>query len=193
MSALKSISTFLFRRWGWSVEGPLPRDVPKCLVVVYPHTSNWDFPVGVLFREVYDVPIGFVGKHTLFQGPLGPLMRKLGGRPVVRTGNTKFVDAVADVFRRTDAFRLCITPEGTRSRPEKLRSGFHHIARAADVPIVWCAFDWERKVMRWSEPFHVDDDYLRTLDAFHDFFRGTPGYHRHEAYTIPEGSSLEIK
>ena len=175
------------------MEGPLPRDTPKCVVVVYPHTSNWDFPVGILFREVYGVPIGFVAKHTLFRGPLGPVMRALGGRAVVRTGNTKFVDAVADVFRRAESFRLCITPEGTRARTDKLKSGFHHIARAAGVPIVWCAFDWERRVMRWSEPFWVDDDYERTVRAFHDYFRGTPGYHRHEAYVIPGESTVSLE
>lgn len=186
MPLVKTVATFLFRRWGWSVAGPLPYDIPKCLVVVYPHTSNWDFPVGILFREVYGVSIGFVAKHSLFRGPMGALMRAIGGKAVVRTGNTKFVDAVAEVFRRSDTFRLCVTPEGTRSRTATLKSGFHYIARAADVPIVWCAFDWSTKTMRWSGPFRVDDDYQRTVRAFHDAFRGTPAYDPAGAYVIPD-------
>ncbi len=185
MGLRRTIAKKIFGAWGWSVEGPLPYDVPKCVVVVYPHTSNWDFPVGILFRPTFGVSIDFVAKHTLFRGPLGWLMRKLGGQPVVRTGNTKFVDAVAEVFRQNETLRLCVTPEGTRSRTESLKSGFHHIARAAGVPIVWCAFHWDTKTMRWSAPFYPTEDYLFTLRTFHDFFRGTVGYHPEEAYPIP--------
>ena len=184
---LQSLATKIFRARGWSVEGPIPYDVPKCVVVVYPHTSNWDFPVGVLFREVFDIQIHFVGKDSLFKGPLGWVMRGLGGKPVIRHRNTRFVDAVADIYRREDVFRLCITPEGTRSRVDVLRSGFHHIALAAEVPIVWCAFHWDTKTMRFSEPFHVTQDYQRTVDAFHAFFRGTIGHTPEDAYPIPEG------
>ena len=185
---IKALSTWIWNAWGWNVSGPLPYDVPKCLVVVYPHTSNWDFPVGVLFREVYGISIGFVAKHTLFRGPMGWLMRALGGKAVVRTGNTKFVDAVAQVFRDNEVFRLCVTPEGTRSRTETVKSGFHYMALSAGVPIVWCGFHWPTKTMQWSEPFYVTDDYQRTLDAYHDYFRAkrTIGYHPEEAYVIPE-------
>jgi len=141
--------------------------------------------VGILFREVTGIDIHFVGKHTLFKPPFGGLMRALGGKGVVRTGNTKFVDAVAEIFRASDVFRLCITPEGTRSRPETLKSGYHYIAQAAGVPIVFCAFHWDTKTMRWGEPFYVTDDYARTDRAFNEFFRGTEGYHPSEAYDIP--------
>ena len=185
MGLKRAIAGALFRGWGWRTSGPLPHDVLKCLVVVYPHTSNWDFPVGVLFRAAYGIDIGFVAKHTLFEGPFGGLMHWLGGQPVVRVGNTKFVDAVAEVFHRNAVFRLCVTPEGTRGRVEELKSGFHHIARVAGVPIVWCAFEWDTKTMRWSAPFWPDDDYARSVAAFHDFFRGTVGYHPELAYPIP--------
>jgi 1-acyl-sn-glycerol-3-phosphate acyltransferase len=192
MGLVKKISAWIFRSWGWSVEGPLPYDVPKCVVVVYPHTSNWDFPVGILFREVYDLDIGFVGKHSLFKPPLGWLMRRLGGKPVVRTGNTKFVEGVVKVFERNEVFRLCLTPEGTRSRVDKLKSGFHFMALAAGVPIVWCAFHWDTKTMRWSEPYQVTEDYQETLAAFHDFFRGTLGYSPGDAYPIPTADNSQV-
>ncbi len=185
MGLKRSLARAIFHGWGWKVTGPLPYDTPKCIVVVYPHTSNWDFPVGVLYRPSYDMEINWVGKHTLFQGLMGPFMRWMGGRAVVRTGNTKFVDAVAEVFRQNPVFRLCITPEGTRSKVTELKSGFHYLALAANVPIVWCAFHWDRKEMRWSEPFWPTDDYQESLNAFHDFFRGTVGYHPELAYPIP--------
>lgn len=189
MGLKQNVARAIFRGWGWSIEGPLPYDVPKCVVPTYPHTSNWDFPVGVLFRPAFGVQIDFVAKHTLFKGPLGGVMRWLGGKPVVRVGNTKFVDAVAEIFHRNDVFRLCITPEGTRAKPEVLKSGYHHIARAAGVPIVFCAFHWDRKVMRWSAPYHPTDDYAATSRAFDDFFRGTVGYHPGDAYEIPAPAS----
>ena len=171
--------------WGWKVSGPLPYDTPKCVVVVYPHTSNWDFPIGVLFRPAFQLDVDFVAKHSLFKGPLGPIMRALGGKPVVRVGNTKFVEAVASVFAKESRMRLCVTPEGTRSRVDQLKTGFHHMARLAGVPIIWCAFDWANKHMVWSEPFWPDDNYDRTVAAFHDFFRGYEGYHPDLQYPIP--------
>ncbi|MFK8057484.1 MAG: 1-acyl-sn-glycerol-3-phosphate acyltransferase [Saprospiraceae bacterium] len=187
MSLRKRISTWIFnKKWGWSTEGPLPYDVPKCLVVVYPHTSNWDFPIGVFFRIVYGIDIGFVGKHTLFKPPLGWLMTWLGGKGVVRTGNTNFVDGVAKIFEENETFRLCLTPEGTRSKPEKIKSGFHYMALAAKVPIVWCGFDWENKVMKWSAPYEVTEDYEETQRAFNNFFRGVKGHTPELAYDIPE-------
>ncbi len=185
MGLRRTIAKGIFETWGWKVAGPLPYEVKKCVVVVYPHTSNWDFPVGILFRAVFGVTIDFVAKHTLFEGPLGAVMRSLGGQAVVRTGNTKFVDAVAEVFARNETFRLCVTPEGTRSRTDVIKSGFHHIARAAGVPIVWCAFHWDTKTMQWSAPFYPTDDYALTLAAFHDYFRGTVGYHPEDAYPVP--------
>ena len=186
MGLKRKVARALLHGWGWRVTGPLPYDTPKCVVVVYPHTSNWDFPVGILFRVAYDLDVGFVAKHSLFKGMLGPIMRWAGGRAVVRTGNTNFVDGVAQVFQRNQTFRLCITPEGTRSRVDKLKSGFHYVALAAGVPIVWCAFDWATKQMRWSEPFYPTEDYNRTLAAFHDFFRGAQGYHPQDQYPIPD-------
>lgn len=188
MGLKRTLARAIFHGWGWRVSGTLPYDTPKCLVVVYPHTSNWDFPVGILFRPAYELEIGFVAKHTLFKGLLGPIMRGLGGRAVVRTGNTKFVDAVAEVFLQNPVFRLCLTPEGTRSRVTELKTGFHYLALGANVPIVWCAFDWGKMDMRWSEPFYPNDDYQRTLTAFHDYFRGTFGYHPDAAYPIPPPS-----
>jgi 1-acyl-sn-glycerol-3-phosphate acyltransferase len=186
MSLTKRISTWIFKKWGWSLKGPLPHDVSKCLVVVYPHTSNWDFPVGVLFREVTGISIGFVAKHSLFKPPLGWIMKRMGGKPVVRTGNTNFVEGVAKIFAENETFRLCLTPEGTRSKTDKVKSGFHYMARAANVPIVFCAFEWDTKTMRWSEPYEVTEDYEDTLKSFHDFFRGTIGYAPELAYEIPE-------
>lgn len=185
MGLSKKISKWIFKSWGWKIMGTVPYETEKCVVAVYPHTSNWDFPIGILFNQITGLSIGWVGKHTLFKPPFGWLMRAMGGRPVVRTGNLKLVEAIANVFKKEKVFRLCITPEGTRKRTEKLKTGYHFIALEANVPIVWCAFDWKNKHMIWSEPFWVTPDYRRTEQAFNDFFRGTQGYHPEDAYPIP--------
>lgn len=186
MYLTQRIFTWIFEKWGWSISGPLPHDIPKCLIVVYPHTSNWDFPVGLLFREVTGISIGFVAKHSLFKAPIGWLMRLMGGKPVVRTGNTNFVEGVARIFEENETFRLCLTPEGTRSKTDKIKSGFHYMALAADVPIVYCAFEWDTKTMRFGAPYRVTDNYEETLKSFHDFFRGSIGYAPALAYEIPK-------
>ncbi len=186
MSLKRGLARFLLlRAWGWRIVGQLPHDTPKCLVIVYPHTTNWDFPIGILVRNAFSIEINFAAKDSLFKPPFGWIFSWLGGKPVVRSRKTKFVDAVADIFRREEVFRLAFTPEGTRKRVDDLKTGFHHIARLAGVPLVFCTFDWGTKTLHWSPPYYVDGSYERTLDIFHDTFRGAVGYHPGNAYPIP--------
>lgn len=189
MAAGTRLGRAIYKLIGWSNEGKLPYDVKKCVVVVYPHTSNLDFPIGIVFNYAFGFKINYVGKASLFKPPIGGIMRALGGRPVERSRNTNFVDNVAKIFEKEETFRLCITPEGTRSKPEKIKSGFFYLAHAAKVPIIFVAFHWDKKVMRWGEPFFPSESYEETLDKFHDFFRGTNAYHQELAYEIPPDSS----
>jgi 1-acyl-sn-glycerol-3-phosphate acyltransferase len=129
---------------GWRVRflQPMPT---HCVVVVYPHTSNWDFPIGLLAKWQLGVPFRFIGKHTLFAGPLGPLMRRWGGIPLDRRESSGNIEKLAARFREEPDFRLSIAPEGTRSRTGHWKSGFYHIARAADVPLALAFIDYSRR------------------------------------------------
>ena len=135
----------------WRIEGDIP-DVPKMVIIVTPHTSNWDFVVGVAAKLALGLRILFLGKDTLFRFPLGMLMRGLGGMPVDRASPHDVVNQVRVEFSRRDRLIVGLAPEGTRKRVERWRTGFYHIAHGAGVPILPVALDWENRVIRIHQP-----------------------------------------
>jgi 1-acyl-sn-glycerol-3-phosphate acyltransferase len=132
------------RRLGWKCID-LQRRPERAVVIAYPHTSNWDFPIGLLAMAALRLNARWVGKDTLFSGPMGPLMRWLGGIAVNRRERTGFVGRVAGELRQGKPFMLVIAPEGTRSLTAGWKSGFYRIAHAADVPVVAAMIDYRRK------------------------------------------------
>lgn len=108
---------------------------PKGLIVVYPHTSNWDFIVGVLYKFAVGLPANWVGKDTLFRWPLGPVFRRIGGIPVNRSRSSGFVRSLLEEFKRRDQMWVALAPEGTRSHSDHWKSGFYRIAVAAGLPV----------------------------------------------------------
>lgn len=169
-----AFSRAIFKMLGWKVEtaSPLPA---KCVVPVVPHTSAWDFPLGLLTRSALQEDIKFVGKKSLFDGPLGGVFRSLGGYPVDRQKHNNFVDATAAIFDELDEFKLSIAPEGTRKKVNKLKTGFYYIAKKANVPIVPCQFDFKNKRVRFGEPFTPTDNIEADLRFFEEYFSGTQG------------------
>ena len=135
------------RCFGWKLLGERP-PFKKYLILAAPHTSNWDVPVMLAMSYVYGIRVSWIGKHSLFRGPLGPLMRFLGGVPVDRRARHNAVQQMADEFHRRDELCLMITPEGTRDRAEHWKSGFYYIARSAGVPIVLGLIDFKTQSRR---------------------------------------------
>jgi 1-acyl-sn-glycerol-3-phosphate acyltransferase len=159
---------------GWRIDGEFP-DQPKLLAIVAPHTSNWDFPLGLAAVYALGLRVRFLGKHTLFYPPLGWLMRWFGGTPVFRNAPQGAVAQVVEVFQREPAIFLAIAPAGTRTRGTPWRSGFYHMAHAAGVPIIPIAFDGGRRAIRVFPLFHTSGDYdadLPRLLALYDGIRG---------------------
>jgi 1-acyl-sn-glycerol-3-phosphate acyltransferase len=117
---------------------------PKGLIVVYPHTSNWDFIVGVLYKFAVGLPANWVGKDTLFRWPLGPLFKRIGGIPVNRSKSSGFVRSLLDEFKRRDTMWVALAPEGTRSATDHWKSGFYRIAVAAGLPVGLGYIDYSR-------------------------------------------------
>jgi 1-acyl-sn-glycerol-3-phosphate acyltransferase len=134
----------VLRALGWTCLD-LPARPRRAVLIGYPHTSNWDFPIGLLAMTALGLNARWVGKHTLFRGPLGPVMRWLGGVPVNRHERSGFVERIADEIRHHDAFILAIAPEGTRSLTPGWKSGFYRIARAAEVPILVGMIDYAHR------------------------------------------------
>jgi 1-acyl-sn-glycerol-3-phosphate acyltransferase len=149
---------------GWRFEGQVP-DLPKVVLIVAPHTSNWDFVVGLAADLGLDLRARFLGKDTLFRPPLGWLMRWAGGIPVDRVAAEGVTDAAVASFRSEAQLCLAIAPEGTRRRVERWKTGFWRIARGAGVPIWPVALDWSRRVVQLMPPFHTTEDMEADLFA----------------------------
>lgn len=167
----------LFRLLGWQVKGRYPYEVQKLVLIVAPHTSNWDFPIGILVRSALRIDAHFVGKHTLFWGPFGPLMKWLRGIPVDRRGRHNFVDATAAIFNNKTYLHLVMAPEGTRSKVTRFKTGFYYIARQAGVPILLCTFDWAQKVIHFDpELFWPGEDEQSDMAKLWNYYKGVQGY-----------------
>ena len=156
---------------GWRIEGEFP-DRPKLVAIVAPHTTNWDFVVGILAVFALGLRVRFLGKDTLFRPPLGWLMRWLGGTPVVRDTPQGAVGDAAEMIAREDKVLLGIAPEGTRTRGTPWRSGFYNIALAARVPILPAAFDYHRKALRLFPLFEPTGDYAADLARLQALYQG---------------------
>ena len=135
------------------------------VLIVVPHTSNWDFLVGLMAKFALRLEARFIAKHSLFWWPLGGFLRRLGGIPVDRAAAGDVVVGALRAFRDRDRLVLVITPEGTRSKVDRWKSGFHRIARAAGVPVVLAVFDYSAKAVRIGPAFDATDDYDRDLAA----------------------------
>ena len=145
--------------------------LPKFVVIVAPHTSNWDFFIGIATVYALGIRISFLGKDSLFRGPLGPMMRWLGGIAVDRSVSRDRVSEMVDVFRSRDRLVVGLTPEGTRKKVGDWKTGFYHVARGANVPIVPVAFDYSQKKIIFFPAFTPTGDAKRDIEFLKRLFR----------------------
>ena len=173
----------MIRRWfanklltlfGWRAVGAMP-DVPKSVLIVAPHTSNWDFPVMLALAVALGIKTTWMGKHTLFRPPFGFLMRRLGGLPINRGASHNIVEQAVQSFRERDRLTLAILPEGTRQRAPYWKSGFYHIANGARAPIVLGFADYARKVGGIGPVFMPSGDIEADMALIRDFYIGMIG------------------
>ncbi len=169
------IGSTILKLSGWKITGHYPREIKKFIILVAPHTSNWDFPKGIIYNWSEGLDIKFVAKHTLFKPGIGWLFRGLGGYPVDRTKRTNFAQSVVDIFNAKDEFVLTLTPEGKRARVNRFKSGIYFIARNANVPIIPTKFDYAKKEIHFGEPFYTTDDKEKDLNELWDYFVGVQG------------------
>jgi 1-acyl-sn-glycerol-3-phosphate acyltransferase len=153
----RSVALLAMRLSGWRIEGEFP-NLPQFVVIVAPHTSNWDFFVGVMAMFAMGFRGTFLGKHTLFRWPTSGVMRWLGGVPVDRSSAHNVVQQTIDYFHARKQLVLAMSPEGTRKKLPAWRTGFWYVAKGADVPIVPAAFDFPAKRIRIFTPVTPGDD-----------------------------------
>jgi 1-acyl-sn-glycerol-3-phosphate acyltransferase len=160
---------------GWKTEGGLPENEKKFVIIVVPHTSNWDFLLGVVIRGAMGFKANFLGKDSLFRGPFGFFFRGLGGIPVDRNSSQNMVEQVVEEAKKRKSFILAIAPEGTRGKVKKWRTGFYFIALNAGIPIVMCQLDFEYKTARFLEPFKPTGRLEEDLDYIKGQFENIKG------------------
>ncbi len=164
------------RATGWEPEGERPA-ARKFVLIAAPHTSNWDLAYLLAIAVVKGVRVSWMGKHTLFRGPLGPLMRAVGGIPIYRHRRDGLVEQMARRFAESDELVLTIPPEGTRGLTPLWKSGFYHIAQQARVPIVMGYLDYARRRGGFGPAWTPSGDPRREMDAVRAFYRGIRGRH----------------
>jgi 1-acyl-sn-glycerol-3-phosphate acyltransferase len=170
----KFLGKWFLRLNGWESEGgrPIPR---QYVLIAAPHTSNWDLPYLLAFAAIYDVHISWMGKHSLFHGPMGWVMRALGGIPIVRSKRGNRVEELAGLFKQRPELVLVVPAEGTRRYTAHWKSGFYHIAKTAGVPIVMSFLDFGRKQGGFGPALHPSDDLTADMDEIRDFYADKQG------------------
>ena len=165
-----TLSRLALRLAGWTFAGDIPNR-PKLVFIVAPHTSNWDFVVGVAAMFAIGVRVTFLGKDTLFRGPFGAVMRWLGGIPVDRHAPHNVVEQTVKLMGARERVALGLSPEGTRRKLPRWRTGFHYVARGAGVPIVPVALDYSTRTIRFFAPHEaaatVEEDLATLGRLFH--------------------------
>jgi 1-acyl-sn-glycerol-3-phosphate acyltransferase len=170
------------RLLGWTLEiAPLP---PRGVVIVYPHTSNWDFVVGYLAKVAGGVRVRWVGKASLFRWPLGALFRRMGGIPVERGARSGVIGALAEEYARHDRLWIALAPEGTRAFTDHWKSGFYHLALAARVPLGLASLDWGRRRIALRTLLEPSGDVAADLARIREAYDGVRGLRPERAGVI---------
>ena len=172
---IQSLSKFIFNKmWGWRVDvaEPVPQ---KCIMCIAPHTSNLDFLVGHLYAQSAGFSAGFLMKKEWFKWPLGMWFRNIGGIPVWRSKHSSMTDTLAKVAKKRETFRLCITPEGTRSANPDWKCGFYYIALKAQIPVMLYGIDYEKKLIQCTKMFIPSGDIEKEMRDIKLYFKDFKG------------------
>lgn len=165
----------------WRLSGEPPA-APRCVIVFAPHTSNWDFPLLLLVRIAFGRHVRYLAKHTLLQGPFGWFFRATGAIPVERSHHQDLVRYLSDIFERSPALWLALSPEGTRKKTDHWKSGFYYIALEAHVPVLLVFVDAARRECGVGPLLELSGDPERDLEPIRAFYADKRGI-------VPENES----
>lgn len=155
---MKYFARFILKLFGWKIDEHAPEGVKKCVVVVGPHTSNWDFILGRLAFFMYGIKPKILIKKELFFPPMGWILKWMGGIPVDRKKNNNITDLAVNLFNENETMYMVFTPEGTRKYNPNWKKGFYYIALKANVPIYICYMDYEKKIGGFHSPYYPTGD-----------------------------------
>jgi 1-acyl-sn-glycerol-3-phosphate acyltransferase len=174
----QKFALWILTRFGWRVNfAPLPGR--HGVVIVYPHTSNWDFIIGLLEKWVIGIHFRWLGKESLFSGVpgvlLGPFLRAWGGEPVERAASTGAIERLAQRIQSADSYWLVLTPEGMRKYRQHWRSGFYHVALTAKVPLGIARIDYGTREVRLVDYVMLSGDIEADLTRIRTAYHGCRG------------------
>lgn len=173
---LQILSQFILAFFGWRALGHPPA-APKYLMVGAHHTTSWDLPLTLLVLGALGIRMHWIGKDSMFRGPLGWFFRRLGGMPVNRRESTNFVQQIVDLYNGTDELAIAISPEGTRSKTSYWRTGFYFIAQGANLPIVLAYLDYPSRTGGIGPTLYPSGDLPGDLARIKRFYDGITGLH----------------
>ena len=185
---MKILSKFIYSNiLGWKLLGNTSFStgvIKKCVLIAVPHTSWQDFIIGILLRSVSGLKTNFIAKKELFVFPFGSILKCLGGVPIDRFTKENKVDLIASKFKEKQEFRIALSPEGTRKKVVKWKTGFYHIARKANIPIIMVTFDYTNKINKVSKPFYTTENIEKDFLFMESFFKGVEGKEKKYSYKL---------
>lgn len=172
------IAKLILKLTGWQIINELPEN-KKYILIAAPHTSNWDFPLGLLIKFSQKLPLNYLGKAALFDSPFGWFFRATGGIPVYRKKKLNMVDQMVQQFEQSEQMILAMSPEGTRSYREFWKSGFYHIALKAGIPIAMGTLDYSNKMVRLGNALVPSGNIHEDMKIIRAFFENVKGKKPH--------------
>jgi len=166
---------------GWKIDYNIPK-YDKCIAMMAPHTSNWDFIIGRLFYSAIEIKPSFLIKKEIFVFPLNYILRSLGGIPINRSKSTNLVEKVIKMFEEKEHFVLTITPEGTRKKVTKWKRGFYFISKKAKVPIILGYLDYKNKIAGVYGEYTPTDDIDKDLEIIKSYYKNANAKHPEKFY-----------
>lgn len=181
----RMISFGILRLLGWRIINNLQPEIRKAVILVAPHTSNMDFILGRLGYNYLDFKGNFLIKKEFFFFPIGPFLKAMGGIPVDRKNPGNLIDLLVERFAHKRDMILTITPEGTRKKVKIWKKGFHQIALAANVPVIFVTLDYSKKIATVSPAFIPDPEYTVILQQIREHYKDIKGRHP-EKFSLPQ-------
>lgn len=174
---MSRLAYYILKLFGWKVVSGVPEGLSKAVVVMAPHTSNWDFLIGRLSFMTQKKKVYLMIKKESFFFPLGMVLRALGGIPVDRSNSQSAVKSVTRHFEEAETLFLVITPEGTRKRVNRWKKGYYFIAMNAKVPLICGYLDYKKKEGGLGPVIYPSGDYDKDFKIIEDFYRGKHARH----------------
>jgi 1-acyl-sn-glycerol-3-phosphate acyltransferase len=180
----KLIARLFFAAKGWKLQGSIPPEIKKCVLVAAPHTSNWDFLYGSFAWTLFGLNVKYLIKKEWFRFPFKGLMKSLGGIPVDRSKHTNLVDAMVELVNSKKEIIVLMTPEGTRKKVDKWKTGFYHLATKAHIPIVLGKLNFGNRIATIGHSFIPSGNIERDFEIIREFYKDVVG-------RVPENFSVE--